>query len=667
MEPIVFRRWSNKKYAVLATFHKIIRIATLSLAYSLVQLQPLLAQADTVAFPPLHYELEEVKTVTQQEADLYSPLLRQLLIISREQLEISSPRSLSDLLDHFPGVDIRTRGVHGVQADLSIQGGAFDQSLVLLNGIDMTNPQTGHFNLDLPLDLVMAHQLEILRGPASKKFGLAAYTGAVNVVTEPADSLDVRVHTAYGQYNTHNTGAAIHFPAGITRTMVAASASGSNGYTENTDYKTANVFLHSTVTTDQLKTDLFLGWNNKEFGANAFYSPRFPDQYETTSAMTGALKMEGSTRAIKLSGHVHWNRHYDHFMLFRDNPATYENFHRSDVAGLALGSSISSRLGFSSLKLQYRQDRILSTSLGEPLEQPVRVRHAEGKFYQRSKIRNHLFLSADHLLQIRQLYISTGVLVHAGSDDLSPPGVYPGLDISYRYHDRGSVFLSANRSMRLPTFTDLYYAGPENKGNPDLLPEKATTLEAGTRVSRGIFRAEGALFFRKGSETIDWIRTDSIWQTRNLTELNTYGGEMNLWLMPEKSGAGLRWMEHFRISYSYTELNKPSDAYISNYALDNLKHKVMLDLRLLLPLNMYLDTRVRWQDRNGSYLNYETPASIPYETPYAPFWLTDVTVGITFGQFDLYLSATNLLDTPYRDIGSVEMPGRWLMTGVRFR
>lgn len=666
MEPIVFRRWSNKKYAVLATFHKVIRIATLSLAYSLVQLQPLLAQTDTAA-SPLHFELEEVETVAEQEADLYSPLLRQLLLIGREQLEISSPRSLADLLDHYPGVDIRTRGTHGVQADLSIQGGSFDQSLVLLNGIDMTNPQTGHFNLDLPVDLGMAHRLEILKGPAAKKYGLAAYTGAVNVVTQPADSLKVRAHTSYGQFNTHHSGAAIHLPAGITRTMVAASVSGSNGYIANTDYSMANVYLHSAAETDHLKTDLFLGYNRKDFGANAFYTPRFPDQYEATRGLTGALKVEGGRGRVKLSGQTHWNRHYDHFLLFRDNPAAYENYHRTDVAGLALGSSFSSRIGFSSLKLQYRQDRILSTSLGDPLDHPVQVAYAEGKQYQRFSIRNQLFLSADHLLQVRTLYISTGVLVHAGIDGLSPPGVYPGLDISCRFHPNSAVFASVNRSMRLPTFTDLYYAGPQNRGNPDLQPEKATTLEAGIRISGGMVQADAALFFRKGTQTIDWIWTDSLWQTRNLTELNTYGGETNLWLIPGKSAAGLQWAQHFRIGYSYTELNKPSDAFISNYALDNLKHKAMLEMRIRLPLNMYLDTRVMWQDRNGSYLYYETPASVPYETAYDPFWLTDITVGIRIRFIDLYISAKNVFDTPYRDIGSVEMPGRWITTGMRLR
>ncbi len=666
MEPFVFRRWSNKKYAVLATFHKVIRIATLSLAYSLVQLQPLIAQNDTVA-PSIHFELEEVEKVTQQEADLYSPLLRQLLLISKEQLESSAPRSLPDLLDHYPGVDIRTRGVHGVQSDLSIQGGSFDQSLVLLNGIDMTNPQTGHFSLDLPVDLLMAHRLEILKGPASKKYGLSAYTGAVNVITAPGDSLDFRAHAAYGQYNTYQTGVAIHAPAGITRTMLAASVSGSDGYTLNTDYNMSNVYLHSTMNTNRLTTDLILGWNEKNFGANAFYTPRFPEQYEETSAMVGAVKVEGGTPSFKVSAQAHWNRHYDHFLLFRNNPAAYENHHRTDVSGIALGSKYSSMLGLTSLRLQYRQERILSSSLGDPLGIPVPVKSTPGKAYERSKSRDHLYISADHLLQFNKLYISTGMLIYAGMQNLSPPGLYPGLDISYQVNDRFSFFATANRSMRLPTFTDLYYEGPQNKGNPDLRPEKAVSLESGARLSGKNYSADAAVYFRKGNETIDWIWTDSIWQTRNLTKLNAYGGEVNFRYAPGKTVAGLQWIEHFRISYSYTDLNKASDAYISNYALDNLRHKSLLDLRIRLPLDMYLETKVCWQDRNGSYLHYETPGATPYEASYDPFWLTDVTFGIEMWNTNVYISATNIFDTSYRDIGSVVMPGRWIMAGMRFQ
>lgn len=666
MEPIIFRRWTNKKYAAFASLHKVIRIATLALSCSLVHLQPLVAQSDTTV-PVIHYELEEVETVSQQEAELYSPLLRQLVLIRQEQLELSSPRSLADLLDYYPGVDIRTRGVQGIQSDLSIQGGSFDQSLVLLNGIDMTNPQTGHFSLDLPVDLDMASRVEILKGPAAKKYGLAAYTGAVNVITEPADSLDIRAHASYGQFNTYNTGASIDLPAGITRTMVAVSASGSDGYSSNTDFNAVHVFLHSIATADRIKTSVMLGWNRKQFGANAFYTPRFPDQFEETSGLLGAVKIEGGKGPARVFAQAHWNRHYDHFLLFRDNPAAYENFHRTDVTGIAVGGNYSSRAGYTSFRLQYRQDRILSTSLGDALDPGVAIHNAQGKLYDRFKSRDRIYLSADHLLQLGKIYINTGLLVDAGIRNLSQPGLYPGLDVSFRFNERFSVFASTNRSMRLPTFTDLYYEGPQNRGNPDLRPEKAITIETGVRFSGEGFRADAALFFRKGNETIDWIWTDSTWQTRNLTELNTFGGECNLWFLPQQSETGPRWMDHFRISYSYTQLNKPADAYISNYALDNLKHKAMLDLRILLPLHFYLDARMRWQDRNGSYLYYETPEAMPYETPYDPFWLGDITIGVNLGNVSLYISTTNVLNTTYRDIGSVEMPGRWIMTGIRVR
>ena len=138
MESIVFKRWSNKKYAVLNSFHKIIHIGTLSLACNMLMIQPVLTQSDTTS-PTMFYMLEEVETISELDAQIYSPILRQLLLIRQEQLETVSSRSIAGLLDHYPGIDIRTRGFNGIQSDISIQGGSFDQSMVLLNGIDMSN------------------------------------------------------------------------------------------------------------------------------------------------------------------------------------------------------------------------------------------------------------------------------------------------------------------------------------------------------------------------------------------------------------------------------------------------------------------------------------------------------------------------------------------------
>ncbi|MEX0986669.1 MAG: TonB-dependent receptor [Bacteroidales bacterium] len=666
MEPIVFRQWSNKKYAVLASFHKVIRIATLSLAYSLVQGQPVNAQSDTVS-PKLFYDLEEVEAVGEQEAELYSPLLRQLLLIKQDQLELSSSQSIADILDFYPGIDIRTRGVNGIQSDINIQGGSFDQTLVLLNGIDMSNPQTGHFSLDLPVQPAMAHQLEILKGPGSKKYGLSAYTGAINLVTRPADSLGIRMEASYGTFNTWQTSSTLNFPVGNSRNMLAGSISGSDGYTSNTDYGNANLYFHSAASNDLVDTDLMLGWNRKAFGANAFYTPLFPEQYEETGSWLAALKFASKIPALKLDGHVYWKRHNDHFLLFRNNPSVYENYHQTDALGVAAGTKISTGLGLTLIKAQYRHERIYSTTLGDPLEQPVAVKGSDDAFYSRHKGRDHLTLSTDHLFNIGKVYMSTGLLLHAGIDELAGPAIYPGVDVSYMFNDQFSIFASGNRSMRLPTFTDLYYEGPQNRGNPDLLPETALTFETGLKYVTAGIRGDLALYYRKGKGTIDWIWTDSLWQTRNLTDLDTYGGETGVTFFPSRFLNSATLFDQLRISYSYTELNKSSDSLISNYALDNLKHKLILETRLLLPWNLYVHGKISRQERNGAFLYYETPSSTPVETAYEPYWLMDINAGIRLKRITVYVNMTNVLNTSYRDIGSVVMPGRWTIAGIKFR
>ncbi len=666
---IVFRRWSNRGHAVLLTLHRVVRIATLSVAYNLLHIQPVLAQADSLS-PVMFFNLEEVETVSIQEAEIYSPLLRQLTLVRQEQIKAVSPQPLAALLGYYPGVDIRSRGANGIQSDLNIQGGSFDQSLVLLNGIDMSDPQTGHFSLDLPLQLSQINQVEILKGPASKKHGLNAYSGAIHLSTLPSDSLDIRGEASTGQFNTRNAAAELHLPAGKTGNLLVASYAGSDGYQENTDYRNASLFLHSTYKNRRLSSDLMVGWNRKAFGANSFYTPRFPEQYEETGTWLAALKVENANPSFKVFSHLYWRRHLDHFMLFRSDPALYENHHRTDGTGFVAGTKIRSKAGLSSFRAEFRDERIHSTTLGEKTDDPVRIGGYQERYYDLFKSRGHFSLSVDHHIQLNRLYLGAGMLLHAMNTRQA--GIYPGAELALLLQEKMNLFVSVNRSMRLPTFTDLYYEGPQNRGNTQLLPEKATTVESGLKYRSDWFRAEMALFYRKGEEIIDWIWTDSIWQTRNLTELNTYGGETSLQIIPASINRGsagpmLHAIRQIRIAYSYTELSKANNAHVSNYALDNLKHKFIVDLGLQLPAGVYFDGKVLWHDRNGSYLHYETPQSVPYETAYEPYWLIDINVGIRLERITLFLQATNLLNSTYRDIGSVVMPGRWLMTGIKYR
>jgi iron complex outermembrane receptor protein len=666
MEKIFFKRWTNKAYAVLSSFHKEIQIGTLALSCILLQLQPVLSQADT-ASPMMFYDLEEVESLSEDEADIYAPQLRQLLLIKQEQLDLVSSRSIADILNYYPGIDIRTRGPKGIQSDLNIQGGSFDQSLVLLNGIDVSDPQTGHFNLDLPVDLGQIQKLEIMKGPASKKYGLAAYSGAINLITKPSDSLGVKAEFAYGQFNTIHGNGTIQLPFKAIRTMISASYNESEGYRENTDYASSSLYMHSRAEKERFNTDLILGWNQKSFGANSFYTPRFPDQFEETSSLLSILKFETNKSKLKTDANIYWKRHYDHFLLFRDNPAAYENYHLSDVLGASVGSRLSTTIGISSIHLKYRQEQIYSTTLGETLEAPIAIKNVSGSYYSKFKSRNHLSLSAEHLAELGKFYINTGFLVQATDNSQSLPGLYPGIDISYNPGNSFSLFLSANRSLRLPTFTDLYYQGPQNRGNPELLPETASTYESGARFKGDFLQGEIAFFYRNGKETIDWIWEDSLWQTRNLTNLNTYGGETSLTILPSEISHRMRMIEYVRLSYSYVEINKAADSFISNYVLDNLKHKLLFDINFQLPAGIYINAVAIWQDRNGFYLHYESPTALPYDAPYDDYWLVDINAGIKLNKLTIYMQASNLFDIKYRDIGSVIMPGRWIMAGIKIR
>jgi len=221
--------------------------------------------------------------------------------------------------------------------------------------------------------------------------------------------------------------------------------------------------------------------------------------------------------------------------------------------------------------------------------------------------------------------------------------------------------------MRLPTFTDLYYTSPTNLGNYNLRPEKALTFEGGTRFKNKFIDAAISIFYRNGKETIDWIWQDSIWHSMNITDLDVYGVETTLKLSPEWIKTYGNFIKNAGISYSYNGISKSSGSHISAYALDNLRQKFVFDLGVQLPANFYLDIRSIWQERNGSYLYYSRPDAEPYETPYGNYLLIDITAGIKLKRLSLFIDASNILNTNYRDIGSVVMPGRWIMFGVRIR
>ncbi|ULT25524.1 TonB-dependent receptor plug domain-containing protein [Sphingobacterium sp. E70] len=80
----------------------------------------------------------------------FSKQNKNVQILTQEDIQRLPNRSINELLTNIPGVDVRQRGPFGSQADVSIDGGSFEQTAILLNGVKITDPQTAHHNMNLP-------------------------------------------------------------------------------------------------------------------------------------------------------------------------------------------------------------------------------------------------------------------------------------------------------------------------------------------------------------------------------------------------------------------------------------------------------------------------------------------------------------------------------------
>ncbi len=658
-----FRQWTNRKTAVLASFHKEIRIAVLTLACTTLIAAPVLAQRDS-ADHLTSYELEELEIPGSAGTDMGSPEIQQLFVIGTGQIQESSAPSLSDLLNQYPSIDIRTRGVGGIQSDFSIAGGSFDQALILLNGIPVNNPQTGHFNLDIPLYYGFLKRIEMLKGASAKTYGVNAYAGALNLVTEPGDSLSAGIKAGYGMFGTTTLHSVFHLPLKKARNMLSTSLSSSQGYRENTDFQSGNLFYHLEHEGKYLNSCFFTGYSRKNFGANAFYSPRFPEQYEETESFFAAAGFN-SVQISGISGDIYFRQYNDHFLLVRSNPSFYENYHRTRTAGVALNYTKQGKLGQTKFNLTLRHEGILSTSLGNTRENAVPIRSSNNKDYTKSASRTYPSFSINHTWRSGILSVESGMLISAGIRDQINPGIYPGIDLALRISDHVTLFSSINRSMRLPTYTDLYYSGPQNLGNTELQPEKALNGQAGMNVNRGILRLQAAIYYRKGNGTIDWIWQDSLWHTMNFTILHSYGGEISATLLARNPKSKI-FISSVDWRYSYNEILKPEDNVISHYVLDNLRHKAALVLNLEVFHRGFLRFSTTYFDRDGSYLYYPAPDASPVDKEYEPYILADISTGYRNSGTELYISVYNLFNTTYSELGNITMPGRWLHAGIKY-
>ena len=659
-----FTQWSRAPYAVFMSLGRMIKIATLMFTYTLLTMQFSFAQTDTL--PGKTHDLNEIVISARRTPATYSQLARNISIMDSVALEESPGQSVQDLLEYTSGLDLRQRGTNGVQADLSIRGGSFDQNLILLNGINITDPQTGHHNLNIPVDKQAVDKIEILRGPASRVFGPNAFSGAVNFITGSKNHSSLNAHITGGQHNFLNTGISGNLVTGNVKNFISANYKKSDGYTENTDFDIKKIYYQGQLSTDNGDLEWQLGHNSKNFGANSFYTTA-ADQYEETQTSFANISYE-SAKPLHLNPVIYWRRNLDHYILHRDNPSFYQNFHQTNVYGANISTYFNTALGETALGIEARRESILSNSLGEKMDNPKAIPGEDTLKYTNKDLRTNISGYIEQNVTAGNFSLSAGLMINRNTMLEDNFTLFPGLDISYQFNRHFRLYGSANRSLRLPTFTDMYYSGPNNIGNPELKPERSFSTEGGVKYLNHYLNADFSVFNRQGNDIIDWLwlKDKEKWHTENITELNTTGFETSVSVKPKNIFGGDFPVNILSVSYNYLNINKQNDTeIISHYAMDHLKHKVMFHLNHQVTEKISLDWHANYQDREGSYLNYNPETETETNKSYKPYWRIDARASYTHKWFTAYIEATNLTDSEYHDNGSVPQPGRWIKAGLK--
>jgi iron complex outermembrane receptor protein len=572
--------------------------------------------ADT-AFAQDSFRQTVVVTAAARPVELGS-VTRVMTIITREQIARLPVYSVADVLRLASSIDVRMRGVRGVQTDFAVRGANFGQMLVLVDGVRLNDAQSGHHNGDIPVPLDAVERIEVLYGPGSSLFGADAFGGTVNVITRRVveqPSLLVQG----GSFGLAAGRGEVGFERGPVREALAVSADRSSGFMYDRDLKTTIVRSRTSL---GAATSLSFSHLWKEFGANNFYGGNAPSREWTNQMLVAADHRFDDARGWSTTASASYRTHGDRFLFNQLLPQLSDNRHRTHaVLGAVSGARRMADRGTLTVGVEGGGDWIRSTNLGD--HSTTRV-SGFGEWRQDVGRRAQI----DGTLRVdRYDEFGTSWSPSAGV------GWWPWSGLRLR--------ASAGRAFRVPTFTERYYSDPANLAREEVGPEISWAGEGGADVLiPGGWIMQATVFGRADENVIDWLRpsTADRWRTYNIRDVDTRGLEL---------GARKTFTGGPMILAEYTalDINAAAVNQLSKYVLDYAPHSFVAAAAIPLPAGFSAAPRIEYRRRSRTTGTFD-------------YVLLDARIGKRIGQrLELFVDGSNLLDESYQEIAGVAMPG----------
>ena len=545
-------------------------------------------------------------------------------VITRDDIQKMNIQSIPELLETIASISLIERGTPGSQADITIRGSSHEAVCLLINGVRVHDPQTGHFIMDIPLDLSSIERIEFISGGGSVLSGSSASGGVIDIITEKNRN---GVSGDFGVGSFGSVKSAFSYSGQKMGNSISVTAHGgrSDGYRNGSDVAYSGAHVDGRYSSDAMVMDWNLGYLSRRFGASDFYGS-YPS-FEETQTFNGGINTryifnDSSMMRIRIGSRGHG----DDFTLIRNDPDVYRNTHYNrsyhltteysagfhDYTKLVIGAG-TEYLG------------ITSPSLGN---------HNDN---------NH---TAYCELSSRRFHSQCSLSMRFDKNSREDSIFSPGLGVVVPFGDGSRFRFRTEKSFRSPTYTELYYDSPANRGDPALKSEHSLVVEMGLDTATGRGSAGITGFARKSDNVIDWIRypDEELWSAANHGELLTSGIEMKCKVILASS-----WNLRFEGLLMNQKVSDKKGT-ISKYALNPAEETLLTVFSGPLISNV-----------NGTFLiRYEKMLDGRTQAPAA------VRISRKFQNFKIFFSVSNIFDEYYEESPGLPAPGRWLDLKVEY-
>ena len=640
-------------------------------------------------FPFIIFSQDENENINLETVNIYGSLIdlnnfetgKNVTIISSKQIQEYSFNSIDELLKLVPSIEIQSRGGFGNQSDLTLRGTTFNQTLVVLDGVRVNDPLTGHFSMYIPINPYEIYQIEIIRGAGSSIYGPDAVGGVINIVTKSFsnefndDEEIVESKIGSNNLNSINVYLSKKFGDKLNTTISLRKIKSDGQELYDSLENIYSFFDHQLFSisqnyqpTKKLNFNFRYSYSINDFNSQYYYT-RSPYDRSSENVKKNWAQFNSTYKINDQSKLVFQNvykRANDLFIFNPDFPPFNENktelinnklyyLKKSDRYNLVYGLDYQSRK-INSIDRGNHDDFYFGSFINFVLK-PKELNYG-------------LFLNPSLRLDYNESY----------SLQYSPQ-----MDLNYN-HKNYNLRASIGKTIRAADFTErfsnnnkLTLSPGRNLGNPDLDSEKSINFEIGVDY-KGFknISFKNTIFYRNSTDLIDWVATNSnqietsvdleqnteYLYAQNISKLNTLGLESEIWFnltneSPLKVNGSIGFTKIFSSEKFENLLNNDtelSSKYLANNSGDRMNYNIFINHgKTRLNFNGVL--KIRGGDRDDE-MNLFISESYFIHNLNLSYQLSKL--------FSCNLEIMNVYNEEYSDIFGAIMPRRWFIFGINY-